>query len=503
MPSAPSQLQISSELCLAAAVTSATDSTPRSQRRAAASTLIATYKPSGRWYATIPPPSEGTPSKPLPNHLFAYGIPKNWEVLDEDDKTERVEEANAALVLVEERVEEANAALALAVEEKNAALEVEELSEEANAALALAVEEAKAALAVAEEGICPAYVHLYQSLLWTEELQLVSDLTSFNLEGDRATNFTRYGNYLCLQVDGLAEKRPSIIKGDNLDAKPIGSTNWYKGRVERVEREEVSLRFDDRLHNSYVPGQKVEIRFKLNRRPLRLLHQGLENVDAELTRSLLFPSENAETLQQPRTPAMALTNAPFNRRVRDNPEQWQAVSRIVEGSHQPYPFLVFGPPGTGKTTTLVEAILQFVKSKPGSKVLVCAPTNTAADELCKRLTQLNGSEMLRLMAYSRDPREVEASILPYTHTDPSGHFVIPSLEVLQEKRAIVATLSTASGLFNHDIQGGHFDLVVIDEAGYAMEPEIVAVLAPLRISQVVVCVCKRVLNSLRKSVCDV
>jgi helicase MOV-10 len=200
---------------------------------------------------------------------------------------------------------------------------------------------------------------------------------------------------------------------------------------------------------------------------------------------------------------MALTNAPFNRRVRDNPEQWQAVSRIVEGSHQPYPFLVFGPPGTGKTTTLVEAILQFVKSKPESKVLVCAPTNTAADELCKRLTQLNGSEMLRLMAYSRDPREVEASILPYTHTDPSGHFVIPSLEVLQEKRVIVATLSTASGLFNHDIQGGHFDLVVIDEAGYAMEPEIVAVLAPLRISQVVVCVCKRVLNSLRKSVCDV
>ncbi len=486
-------------------MTSATDSTPRSQRRAAASTLIATYKLSGRWYATIPPPSEGTPPKPLPNRLFAYGIPKKWEALEEDDKTSRVEEANASLVLAEERVEEANAALALAVEETNAALAVEELSEEANAALALAVEEAKAALAVAEEGICTAYVHLYQSLLWTEELQLVSDLTSFNLEGDRATKFTRYGHskYLCLQVDGLAEKRPSILKGDKLDAKPIGPSSkfWYEGRVERVESEEVSLRFDNGLHDSYINGQNVEIRFKLNRRPLRLLHQGLENVGAELTRSVLFPSENAETLQQPRTPAMVLTNAPFNRRVRDNPEQWEAVSRIVEGSHQPYPFLVFGPPGTGKTTTLVETILQFVNSKPESKVLVCAPTNTAADELCKRLTRLNGSEMLRLMAYSRDPREVEASILPYTHTDPDGHFVLPPF--LCEKRVVVATLSTASGLFNHGIPGGHFDLVVIDEAGYAMEPEIVAVLAPLRISQVVVCVCKHVLNSLRKSVCDV
>ncbi len=168
------------------------------------------------------------------------------------------------------------------------------------------------------------------------------------------------------------------------------------------------------------------------------------------------------------------------------------MSRIAEASHQSYPFLLFGPPGTDKTTTIVEAILQFVKSKTESKVLVCAPTNTAADELCKRLTQLNRSEMLRLMAYSRDPHEVEASVLPYTHTDDDGHFVIPPF--LCEGRVVVATLATASGLFNHGISGGHFDLVVIDEAGYAMEPEIVAVLAPLRIAQVVVCVCKRVLN---------
>ena len=144
------------------------------------------------------------------------------------------------------------------------------------------MEKANDALALAEEqgsfhSTCKAYVHFYQRLLWTEELQLVSDLANFNLIGDKATKFVRYGNNLCLQVDGLAEKRPSILKGDQLDAKPIGSKDWYRGRVERVEREKVSLCFDGRLHNSYVPGQDVEIRFKLNRKPLRLFHQWLEN----------------------------------------------------------------------------------------------------------------------------------------------------------------------------------------------------------------------------------
>jgi len=39
-------------------------------------------------------------------------------------------------------------------------------------------------------------------------------------------------------------------------------------------------------------------------------------------------------------------------------------------------------------------------------------------------------------------------------------------------------------LVNVGLAAGHFDLIVIDEAGQAMEPEIVAVLAPLKIPQV-------------------
>ena len=41
-----------------------------------------------------------------------------------------------------------------------------------------------------------------------------------------------------------------------------------------------------------------------------------------------------------------------------NSEQQQAVQKILSGSSRPAPYLVFGPPGTGKTVTLVEAMKQ-------------------------------------------------------------------------------------------------------------------------------------------------
>ena len=92
-----------------------------------------------------------------------------------------------------------------------------------------------------------------------------------------------------------------------------------------------------------------------------------------------------------------------------NPEQVAAVRNICGGSARRVPYVLFGPPGTGKTTTLVEAIMQMAtKLNPSMpphdrfRILVATPTNTAADFICKKLSaRLNRSQMLRLVAYSR------------------------------------------------------------------------------------------------------
>jgi superfamily I DNA and/or RNA helicase len=67
-----------------------------------------------------------------------------------------------------------------------------------------------------------------------------------------------------------------------------------------------------------------------------------------------------------------------------NQSQQLAVAAITQNQQIT---IVHGPPGTGKTTTLIEAILQLLKA--GEKVLVSAPSNTAVDNIAKGLATKN------------------------------------------------------------------------------------------------------------------
>ncbi|MDQ9813647.1 AAA domain-containing protein, partial [Acinetobacter pittii] len=73
-----------------------------------------------------------------------------------------------------------------------------------------------------------------------------------------------------------------------------------------------------------------------------------------------------------------------------NATQEAAVNRVLCAKDVA---IVHGPPGTGKTTTLVEAIYETLHREP--QVLVCAQSNTAVDWISEKLVD-RGVNVLRI-----------------------------------------------------------------------------------------------------------
>lgn len=64
-----------------------------------------------------------------------------------------------------------------------------------------------------------------------------------------------------------------------------------------------------------------------------------------------------------------------------NPSQNKAIAHILSEN---FLSILHGPPGTGKTTTLIYAVQALLKQRP-QQVLIVAPSNTAVDVLTERL----------------------------------------------------------------------------------------------------------------------
>lgn len=181
-----------------------------------------------------------------------------------------------------------------------------------------------------------------------------------------------------------------------------------------------------------------------------------------------------------------------------NPSQERAVNEVLRAKDV---HVVHGPPGTGKTTTLVEAINETLMREP--QVLVCAQSNMAVDWICEKLVE-RGINVLRI----GNPTRVTDEMLSYTYErrfeshpeyhqlwsirqtirqlyknrkrgDHSFHQKIERLkeratgievrinqELFGESRVVASTLV---GSAQRILQGMRFSTLFIDEAAQALE----------------------------------
>ncbi len=210
-------------------------------------------------------------------------------------------------------------------------------------------------------------------------------------------------------------------------------------------------------------------------------------------------------------PATFETAVPHSNSTALNDSQQAAVNKILSANELA---VVHGPPGTGKTTTLVQTVKALIQ-QDHKQVLVVAPSNTAVDLLTEKLSD-EGLNVLRvgnparvserLMSLTLDSRMAEHSSMKEVKKMKKqanelrnmahkykrnfgkaereqrkalfdeAHRIIKDVEKTEQYitndllgRAQVIT-ATLVGANHYTVRHLKYHTVVIDEAGQALEP---------------------------------
>ncbi|UZJ57442.1 hypothetical protein CBS101457_006762 [Exobasidium rhododendri] len=348
-------------------------------------------------------------------------------------------------------------------------------------------------------------------------------LSVFPEEGNPTPAWSKDHLYV-LKLPGIREDYPNLVTGDLLQLRVLATNakSWlrlaFEAKVYAVQKVAglIVVKCDglvDELKSLFAGVHTARFNILFTSSAFRgssEVFAGVERVgkylrkqehaSGKVMKRWLFPSldDDAEGVED-MAPVENLTNWHDEKL---NIEQKRVVRNITLSRRRRIPFLIHGPPGTGKTKTLVETTLQIIRHDGDSRILLTAPSVTAADTLALRLANhLTPKEMIRINDPRRTFEEVPQALLMYCSVDEArngkdhtARFGLPEWEkLMRAKVVIMAThdihilhLCKVSNLELGRWQGSivsmmyqeqtppplHWTHLLVDEAGQSSEAEL-------------------------------
>ncbi len=194
-----------------------------------------------------------------------------------------------------------------------------------------------------------------------------------NMKGQREPKrlglyFVKFGTSRLIETEISPGDVVLISKGEPLKSDLLGT-------VSQIGRHHISVAFENMPPKwVYSPGVRIDL--YINDITFKRMSENLRQIRDDLSfsgiRDLALGLREPEPIRQKRSLISSKLNDAQN----------EAAAKAFCSKDL---FLIHGPPGTGKTSTLIELIVELVKS--GNKILATADSNTAVDNMLSRLAK--------------------------------------------------------------------------------------------------------------------
>ena len=290
-----------------------------------------------------------------------------------------------------------------------------------------------------------------------QDLSIVDiDRTEALITLKRGTATNPLGNFRVGDISVLYPYLPT--------AQPVLRTQIYKCTLIAIEEARIVIK----LRNKQVNYAEIE-----THQSWRLEHDLLDSSFAGQYRSLLdfmkSPKDRRNKFLGIRPPAK-----PENQEHKNLPEylnsgQKEIFARMLCARDY---FLLWGPPGTGKTSLLLRGLVEYHLAHRPTRILLLAYTNRAVDEMCAAIEQIGPQlrdNYFRIGSRVSTHPSFRPQLLDNKIRDITNRKAL--VKLIRDHRIVVSTVSSLLGR-QELFEIADFEMAVVDEASQILEPSL-------------------------------